>query len=200
LRALSSLMVSHIVSLKQFYRLLAPPCTVQRLIFGNPQENVRYAHFIKDDLEKFEVWASCVIFLYGPQRDEMKPRKNIISDKLLRLKEAKLPGMTPEDWKKFVTKLRLDHKDILDKLLGTGNENQEFINGIFFSPSLTKTTVPHLQKAFMVDVCHLHFGKYMLFCCYGVTASSNILPVAFAIIIGNENTSSWRQFWKYVLV
>jgi hypothetical protein len=38
-----------------------------------------------------------------------------------------------------------------------------------------------------------------LFSCYGVTANSNASPVAFAIIFGNENTSTWRQFWNYAL-
>jgi hypothetical protein len=51
----------------------------------------------------------------------------------------------------------------------------------------------------MADACHLNFGKYTLFSCYGVTANSNASPVAFAIIFGNESTSTWRQFWKYAL-
>jgi hypothetical protein len=75
----------------------------------------------------------------------------------------------------------------------------KFLNGIFFAPSFAKATVPHLQKVFMADACHLNFGKYTLFSCYGVTANSNASPVAFAIIFGNESTSTWRQFWKYAL-
>jgi hypothetical protein len=53
----------------------------------------------------------------------------------------------------------------------------------------------------MADACHLNFGKYTLFSCYGITANSNASPVAFAIIFGNENTSTstWTQFWKYAL-
>ncbi len=30
-----------------------------------------------------------------------------------------------------------------------------------------------------------------------MTANSNASPVAFVILFGNENTSTWRQFWKY---
>jgi len=67
------------------------------------------------------------------------------------------------------------------------------------APSFAKATVPHLQKVFMADACHLNFGKYTLFSCYGVTANSNASPVVFAIIFGNESTSTWRQFWKYAL-
>ncbi len=39
----------------------------------------------------------------------------------------------------------------------------------------------------------------MLFSCYGVTANSNISPVAFAILFGNKNTSNLTKFWDYVL-
>ena len=38
-----------------------------------------------------------------------------------------------------------------------------------------------------------------MFSCYGVTANSNASPVAFAILFGNESTSTWRQFWKYCI-
>jgi hypothetical protein len=50
----------------------------------------------------------------------------------------------------------------------------------------------------MADACHLHFGKYNLFGCYGVTANSNMSPVGFAILFGNENGESWRAFWKFI--
>jgi len=75
----------------------------------------------------------------------------------------------------------------------------KFLNGIFVAPLFAKANVPHLQKVFMADACHLNFGKYTLFSCYGVTANSNTSPVAFAIIFGNKSTSTWRQFWKYAL-
>jgi hypothetical protein len=51
----------------------------------------------------------------------------------------------------------------------------------------------------MTDACHLNFGKYALFSCYGVTANSNMSPVGFAIKFGNKNTSNWTKFWEYVL-
>ena len=50
----------------------------------------------------------------------------------------------------------------------------------------------------MADACHLNFGKYTLFCCYGVTANANMFPVAFGIVFGNENGDSWGEFWEYV--
>jgi hypothetical protein len=50
----------------------------------------------------------------------------------------------------------------------------------------------------MADACHLNFGKYTLFACYGVTANANMLPVGFAIIFGNENGASWKKFWEFI--
>jgi hypothetical protein len=49
--------------------------------------------------------------------------KIIISGKLLRLKEAKLPGMAPEDQMKFISKWKQDHSDILIKQLGNREDN-----------------------------------------------------------------------------
>ncbi len=74
-----------------------------------------------------------------------------------------------------------------------------FFDGVMFAPSFVQKTVPHLQKMYMADACHLNFGKYMLFSCYSVTANSNMSPVGFAIIFGNKNTSNWTKFWEYVL-
>jgi hypothetical protein len=38
-----------------------------------------------------------------------------------------------------------------------------------------------------------------MFSCYGVTANANMLLVGFAIIFGNENASSWKEFWQFIL-
>ncbi len=61
-------------------------------------------------------------------------------------------------------------------------------------PSFAQKTVPHLKGMFMADACHLNFGKYTLFSCYGVTANENMSPVAFAILFGNECGYAWKQF------
>jgi hypothetical protein len=51
----------------------------------------------------------------------------------------------------------------------------------------------------MDDACHLNFGKYTMFSCYGITANSYMLHVCFAIIFGNKNSSSWKDFWWFIL-
>jgi hypothetical protein len=59
--------------------------------------------------------------------------------------------------------------------------------------------VPELQRLVMADACHLNFGKYTLFSCYGITSNANMCPVGFAIIFGNENLLSWKDFWKFII-
>jgi hypothetical protein len=92
-----------------------------------------------------------------------------------------------------------DNSKILVKQLGWKSNNVSFPDGVLFAPSFVQRTFPHLQKTYMADACHLNFGKYTLFFCYGITANSNMSPVGFTSIFGNENTSNWTKFWEYVL-
>jgi hypothetical protein len=110
-----------------------------------------------------------------------------------------LDELAPHERRAFVTKWMNDNSKILVKQLGWKSDNVLFLDGVLFAPSFFQRTVSHLQKKYMADACHLNFGKYTLFSCYGVTANSNMSPVGFAIIFGNENTSNWTKFWEYVL-
>ncbi len=83
--------------------------------------------------------------------------------------------------------------------LGFKTQASQFLHGVFFTPSFLQKTVPKLQTLFMADACHLNFGKYTMFACYGVTANANMLPVGFAIIFGNENGASWKEFWRFIV-
>jgi hypothetical protein len=92
-----------------------------------------------------------------------------------------------------------DHSENLLQQLGWKSDDVSFLDGVLFAPSFVQKTIPHLQKTYTADACHLNFGKYTLFSCYGITANSNMSPVAFAILFGNKNTSNWTKFWEYVL-
>ena len=37
-----------------------------------------------------------------------------------------------------------------------------------------------------------------LFSCYGITANCNMSPVGFAIVFGNKNGTTWKEFWNFV--
>jgi hypothetical protein len=153
--------------------------------------------FVKEDLKKA---GHYVKLSFATQKATMQNLDRIvIADKMQRCKNAQTEGLKLDKRKMFVQNWYKEHEDQIIPWLGSpADENQlQFLNGIFFAPSFVKQTVPQLQKVFMADACHLHFGKYTLFSCYGMTANSNASPVAFAILFGNKNTSTWRQFWKY---
>ncbi len=168
-----------------------------KLIFGVPEENVGYASFLKDELEKLDHF---VLLSFTNQKETIKNlEKIIIADEVLRQKDAHLEDLAPNNRRAFVSNWMNDNSKILLKQLGWNFDNVSFLDRVMFAPSFVQKTVPHLQKMYMADACHLNFGKYTLFSCYGVTANSNMSPVGFAIIFGNENTSNWTKFWEYVL-
>ena len=127
--------------------------------------------------------------------------KIIIAKEAQRQKELNIEGLQQHERRMFVEMWKADRqKEILRRLGSPKDELRlKFLNGIFFAPSYIKETVPHLQKVTMADACHLNIGRYTLFSCYGITANSNASPVAFAIIFGNESTSTWKLFWKYAM-
>jgi hypothetical protein len=169
----------------------------RKLIFGVPLENVDYASFLKDELEKL---GHFVLLSFTNQKETIKNiEKVIIADKVLCRKDAHLEGLAPNNRRAFVLKWMNDHSKILLQQLGWKSDDVSFLDRVLFAPSFVQKTIPHLQKTYMADACHLNFGKYTLFSCYGVTANYNMSPVAFAILFGNKNTSNWTKFWEYVL-
>ncbi len=131
---------------------------------------------MKEDLEKA---GHFVELSFATRKTTMQNLdKIIITNELLRQKNAQMEGLKLEEREAFVQNWYKEHEDQIIPWLGSSaNENQlQFLNGIFFAPSFMKQTVPQLQKVFMADACHLHFGKYTLFSCYGMTANSNASP------------------------
>ena len=86
---------------------------------------------------------------------------------------------------------------IIDKL-GRKGDCAQYLHGIFFAALFAPKTAPDLKQLFMTDACHVHFGKYTLFSCYGVTANGNMSSVGFTIVFGNENGTTWKEFWEFV--
>jgi hypothetical protein len=126
-------------------------------------------------------------------------KKIIIADEVLHLKDAHLEDLAPNDRHAFVSKWMNGNSKILVKQVGFKSDNVSFFDRVLFAPSFVQKTVPHLQKTYTANACHLNFGKYTLFSCYSITANSNMSLVGFAIIFGNKNTSNWTKFWEYVL-
>ena len=83
-------------------------------------------------------------------------------------------------------------------LLGRKGDCAQYLHGIYFIQLLAPNTAPKMKQLFMADVCHVDFGKNTLFSCYGITVNGNMSPVGFAIVCGNENGTTWNEFWTFV--
>jgi hypothetical protein len=165
-------------------------------IFGSPEENVGFTNHVKNALL---AQGHQVSVKFTKRKKTIKNvERLVVAEELLRLK-AMNQTMGADKQRAFAKKWIKEHEDLLVLQLGSRNQCLQFVHGIFFTPSFATATVPHLQRVFIADACHLNFGKYTLFSCYGRTANANMSPVAFAIMFGNENGSSWSKFWKYVL-
>jgi hypothetical protein len=169
-----------------------------KLIFGVPEENVGSASFLKNELEKL---GHFVLLSFTNRKEIIKNiKKIIIADEVLRWKDAHLEDLAPNNRCAFVSNWMNENSEILLQQLGWNSDNVSFLDGDMFAPSFVQKTIPHLQKTYMADACPLNFGNYTLFSCYGIAANSNMSPVGFAIIFGNENTINWTKFWEYVLM
>jgi hypothetical protein len=75
----------------------------------------------------------------------------------------------------FVSNWKLEIKEVLeDGGLGEpklGAVPLKFFSGFLFSASGERKAVPFLQQVLQADACHMSFGKYTLYPCYGTTAN-----------------------------
>jgi hypothetical protein len=175
----------------------------RKIIFGDPSTNAFFANALVDKMKDgghdvMVVTKGCleVLMMLEPVVLSDKMRKNKATGKL----------MTRQEKIDYVTKWKIKNKHILkegglltpkrgDAALHTSP--LKFLCGIFFSTSAAQEVVPHLQRVFQADACHMNFGKYTLYSYYGTTANCNTFPVAFAIIFGNKDKNGWVQFWKF---
>jgi hypothetical protein len=87
--------------------------------------------------------------------------------------------------------------DAKERRCSTSYYSPKILCEMFFFTSTAQEVVSHLQRVFQADACHMNFGKYTLYSCYGTTANCNTFPLAFAILFGNEDKDSWVQFWEF---
>ncbi len=71
---------------------------------------------------------------------------------------------------------------------------------IMMSISSAKHAVPLLlQTIYQSDACHLNFGKYTLYTCYGIISNNDTFPFAMAVLFGNEDKAERIKFWRFAL-
>jgi hypothetical protein len=130
----------------------------RKLIFGVPEENVGYASFVKNELEKL---GHFVMLSFTNRKETIQNvEKILIADEVCRRKEAHLDELAPNKRRAFVSKWMNKNSKFWVKQLGWKSNNASFLDRVLFAPSFVKRTVPHLQKFYMADACHLNFGKY----------------------------------------
>ena len=149
--------------------------TARKLIFRTSSENVKYTLHVANCLCK---QGHHVLIKYTTRKETIKNVEHlVVSEELLRLK-AKNETMSVEECCTFVLNWKKANKYLLVSQIGSKTQCLRFVHGVFFALSFSMRTVPELQRLFMADACHLNFGKYTFFCCYGVTANANMSPVA----------------------
>jgi hypothetical protein len=165
-------------------------------LFGVAEENVKFAEGMKSELVKE---GHVVEIVYTSRKETLKNvERLVVGEELICLKNENNGTLDREERRQFWNQWKEDNYALLVNQLGFKNQQSRFFHGVIFTPSFTKTTVPEIQTVIMADVCHLNFGKYTMFACYGVTANAIMSPVGFAIIFGNENGASWKQFWDFI--
>jgi hypothetical protein len=175
-------------------------------IFGDPLQNVMFANGLVD---KIEEGGHDVVMVLKERLEVMKMLERVVLSDEMRKQKAQGELMKKKEKIEYVMKWKknkknkkiLDDGGLLEPKMGDFSPTTpiKFMSGIFISISAAQRVVPHLQRVFQADACHMNFGKYTLYSCYGTTANCNTFSVAMAILFGNEDKEGWVQFWNFAL-
>jgi len=169
-------------------------------IFGNPNDNVKCVHLLKETLSKL---GHQVQLLTSPPRDVLfKLQEIIVEEEKAKNRKANVKWSS-DDKIAFIDEWKRKHASMLDEH-GLGQNLPDgvlnkFVTGILVSVAPAANGVPLLQTVYQADACHLEFGKYTMFTIYGIGANNNTFPVAMAILFGNENLASWVNFFTFAV-
>jgi hypothetical protein len=148
-------------------------------IFGDSATNVFFANGLVEKMKE------CGIDVKVPMKDwhqVLWMLECVVLSDLIRKHKAEGKLITKGEKIEFVSNWKLENKEVLeDGGLGEPCALKVF-RGILFSTSGGRKAVPFLQRVFHADACHMSFGKYTLYSCYGTTANCNTYLVAFGIL------------------
>ena len=89
----------------------------RKLIFGDADDNIAYAHFVKEDLEKA---GHHVELSFTTRKETMKNLdKIILAEEAQRRKDANIDGILPADRNAFVLQWRKKHDSKIYEQLGS---------------------------------------------------------------------------------
>jgi len=137
-------------------------------IFGDPTQNVMFSNALVD---KIEEGGHDVIMAFWDWLAVMKMLEHVVLSDEMRKKKAQGKFTKKKEKIEYVTKWKKNNKKILDEggLLEPQMGDFSFttpiksMSGIFISISAAQRVVPHLQRVFQADACHMNFGKYTLY-------------------------------------
>jgi hypothetical protein len=165
-------------------------------LFGTPSTNVKYVESVMNELK---AQGHIVHMKFTTRRETLKNiERLVIWEELLRRKYLDNSVLNANECKVFGNKWKNNHPKLIIEKLGRKGDCAQYLHRIYSTPSFAQQTVPELKRLFMADACHVNFGKYTLFSCYGITANGNMSPVGFVIAFRNENGSTWNEFWNFV--
>jgi hypothetical protein len=169
-------------------------------IFGNPEDNVKCVHLLKETLSQL---GHQVEILTSPPGDVLfQLMEIIVEEEKAKNRKAKVKWSS-DDKISFIEEWKRKHASMLDEhglgqTLPDGVLNK-FVTGILVSVAPASNGVPLLQTVYQADACHIDFGKYTMFTIYGIGASNNTFPVAMALLFGNETLASWVKFFTFAV-
>ena len=138
------------------------------MIFGSPEENVKYAYSVAHECRSLGHHFSVE---YSDRKGIMKRiTAVVINFEQRRLRKEEKKGFSLAEKAAFMDKWKKDNYDLMISILGVKGTSLRFVSGIFFAPSFAQATVPLLQNVIQADACHVNFGKYTMYAAYGSTA------------------------------
>jgi hypothetical protein len=165
-------------------------------LFGTPSTNLKYAEAV---VNKMKAHGHIMHMKFTTRRETLKNIKRVvILEELLRKKYLDNSVLNANERKVFWNNWKKENRELIINKLGRKGDCAQYLHGIYFTPLSVPKTVPELKQLFMADACHVDFGKYTLFSCYGITANGNMSPVGFGIVFRNENGTTWNKFWTFV--
>ena len=166
-------------------------------LFGNADDNVKYCEAVKAAIIGMD--HSCE-FLYCDRRDVIRQlRATVVREELKRREDKKEPALERSETEEFIKNWLMENDLHITKQLGPEDGPQiKFLTGVFIATSTSKMQVPLVQDVIQADGAHMSFGKYTLFSAYATSANGAMVSLGFAILFGNEDTSNWIKFWKFI--
>jgi hypothetical protein len=167
-------------------------------IFGDLATNVFFANGL---VKRMKGCGIDVKVLMKDWKKVVRMLKCVVLSDLIHKNKVEGKLMTKAEEIEFVINQKLENKEVLEdeglREPELGDVPLKLISGILFSTSGARKAVPFLEQVFQADACHMSFGKYTLYSCYGTTANCNTYPVAFGILFGNEDKEGWIELWDF---